>query len=506
MSVYLALFIFGGVFHFLVAFDAVRLKNTLQVIGVLLFNIALIVTACLSIPQVRDALADQDRYGGGVRCQAADTTTNCEALTSLYPLIERFLIVVPVVLGVFQFILIPIAWGLWREFAWSIYVSFRRFSPGTSYNPSILTPACSSPADATTDQHWRGPQAAQQIFLVSSARLLPQVLLLWRHRFHRVSIRRAGRFGPARSSQTAHSRRIHSSYLILIAQKTDPAWIIGLTIAAVPIAALVLIFAAFSARRENAWLESFSLFVLLAGLTYFVYKLTRMYTPNSRDAYRTVRLSLTFISVFAIVSPAWTGILKHYFLAGLTIPTLKGRPDLHDPHGPRRLCQLRQGPQAGAQDHRHVQLRPLAAVSRRGDEQRLAQQVRLARVARRRQPRGRLRVQRRLRHRHARRERNAHEGERRQRNQATERRDDQRPAAAASPQPRLRCNSTFAILSFGVHATSRSDRRIQQTRRLYQTSGAVRGLLALDIPLIRIIPVYRRKSTDTTYYCFELSP
>ena len=129
MSVYLALFIFGMVFHFIVALDAVRLKNTLQVIGVLIFNICLIVTAALSIPQIRDALADQDRAGLAVKCQADDPSAQCQAITSLYPIIKKFLIVVPIVLGVFQFILLGLSWPLYKEFSWSIYVRKYALSP-----------------------------------------------------------------------------------------------------------------------------------------------------------------------------------------------------------------------------------------------------------------------------------------------------------------------------------------------------------------------------------------
>jgi hypothetical protein len=93
-----------------------------------------------------------------------------------------------------------------------------------------------------------------------------------------------------------------SSYLILISARSDPQWTFGLTIAAVPIAALVLLIAAFAARQESDILMGISEFALIAGLTYFAYKLTRIYTPDSQAAYRFVRLSLTFISAFAIVS------------------------------------------------------------------------------------------------------------------------------------------------------------------------------------------------------------
>lgn len=47
-----------------------------------------------------------------------------------------------------------------------------------------------------------------------------------------------------------------------------------------------------------------SIILMVAGLVYFVYKLSTIYLPATKDDYRYVRLSLTFISCFAIVSSA----------------------------------------------------------------------------------------------------------------------------------------------------------------------------------------------------------
>nr|CDI50962.1 conserved hypothetical protein [Melanopsichium pennsylvanicum 4] len=161
VSVYLAVFVFGCVFQVFIAWDAVRLKNTMQLIGVLIFNIALTITAAIEIRQVRDALNAQDRIAGGIPC---------------------FTII----------------------------------------------------------------------------------------------------------------------YLILVADTTD--WEYGVTIAAVPIAVVSLFAAGFAVRKEWTSLMVLSLFLMVAGLTYFVYKVTQVWVPATRDEYTYVHTTITFISAFAILS------------------------------------------------------------------------------------------------------------------------------------------------------------------------------------------------------------
>jgi hypothetical protein len=70
-------------------------------IGVAVFNIALLVTAALEISQVREALRLQDASGAGVEC-SDDSDMICSGLHFLFPSVEAFLIVVPVIVGVAQ--------------------------------------------------------------------------------------------------------------------------------------------------------------------------------------------------------------------------------------------------------------------------------------------------------------------------------------------------------------------------------------------------------------------
>lgn len=47
---------------------------------------------------------------------------------------------------------------------------------------------------------------------------------------------------------------------------------------------------------------SLSILLFVAGILYFSYKLSRIYAPSTADMYRTTRLTLTWFSIFSIVS------------------------------------------------------------------------------------------------------------------------------------------------------------------------------------------------------------
>lgn len=244
ISVYLAVFVFGCVFQVLMSWDAVRLKNTLQLIGVLIFNLALTVTAAIEIRQVRDALNAQDRVAGGFPCPD-DPNRLCRA-QSLFPSVERYLIAVTAVCFLFEFLLAFLTFKLWKEFGWVIY---------------------------------------QKI----GADLRVRSMFFWYQLFV-VFLKFTFFFGVG----------FTVIYLILVAETMD--WEYGVTIAAVPIAIVALFAAGFAARREWTSLMVLSLLLMVAGLTYFVYKVTQVWLPGTRDEYTYVHTTITFISGFAIAS------------------------------------------------------------------------------------------------------------------------------------------------------------------------------------------------------------
>lgn len=244
VSVYLAVFVFGCVFQVLIAWDAVRLKNTMQLIGVLIFNIALTITAAIEIRQVRDALNAQDRIAGGIPCPD-NPELLCRA-RSLFPSVERYLIVVTGVCFVAEILMAWLTVRLWREFGWVIY---------------------------------------QKI----GADLKVRNMFFWYQLFI-VFLKFSFFFGVG----------FTVIYLILVADTTD--WEYGVTIAAVPIAIVSLFAAGFAVRKEWTSLMIFSLFLMIAGLVYFVYKVTQVWVPATRDQYTYVHTTITFISAFAILS------------------------------------------------------------------------------------------------------------------------------------------------------------------------------------------------------------
>jgi len=272
VSVYLAVFVFGCVFQVLIAWDAVRLKNTLQLIGVLIFNIALTITAAIEIRQVRDALNKQDAIDGGVPCPN-NPNQLCRASRALFPSVERFLIAVAAVCFVTEFAMMYLSFKLWKEFGWVIY---------------------------------------QKI----GADLTVRRMFFWYQMFI-VFLKFTFFFGVG----------FTVIYLILVANTTD--WEYGVTIAAVPIAVVALFAAGFAVRREWMSLMIVSLFLMIVGLVYFVYKVTQVWVPATRDEYTYVHTTITFVSAFAILSLSLTLIIGIICLINFN----KGLKPAHDAIG-----------------------------------------------------------------------------------------------------------------------------------------------------------------------------
>lgn len=84
-----------------------------------------------------------------------------------------------------------------------------------------------------------------------------------------------------------------------MAQKTDPEF--ALTIVTIPITIGILIAAAWFARKENKIGHVIIIILYVGGLTYFLFKLVRMYQPGYRDLYEAVRKSLTAFAVITIL-------------------------------------------------------------------------------------------------------------------------------------------------------------------------------------------------------------
>lgn len=108
---FLTLFIFGFLYILLLTWDALRLKNTIQIIGLCVANLAIFIYAILQIDQINKSI---DKLVGGGALKPDDQDQN------VWLLAKPFLIAVPAVVGVVTVVMGALAYQLYREFAWDI--------------------------------------------------------------------------------------------------------------------------------------------------------------------------------------------------------------------------------------------------------------------------------------------------------------------------------------------------------------------------------------------------
>ncbi|PLW15208.1 hypothetical protein PCANC_18769 [Puccinia coronata f. sp. avenae] len=102
LAVYLAIFIAAHLFQLYFAVDALRHKNTIQLIGLCCFNFAFLVYAIIQVPEIREI-----------------ETLQTAANTSTTPAI--ILLIIPVCIGISQIAFMYLTWYLFKEFGWQIY-------------------------------------------------------------------------------------------------------------------------------------------------------------------------------------------------------------------------------------------------------------------------------------------------------------------------------------------------------------------------------------------------
>ncbi|KZV93388.1 hypothetical protein EXIGLDRAFT_768159 [Exidia glandulosa HHB12029] len=109
---YLALFALAEVFELVIAVDALRLRNSLQLLAILEFHTALVVFSALQIGQTKSALVSKPD---------ADCYDVCGGPHSLWASVQKLLIVVPVALGVSLIGMILTVRALYAEFGWAVF-------------------------------------------------------------------------------------------------------------------------------------------------------------------------------------------------------------------------------------------------------------------------------------------------------------------------------------------------------------------------------------------------
>jgi hypothetical protein len=108
---FLTLFIFGFLYQLILSWDALRMKNTIQIIGICLSNLAFLIYTSLQVDQISQAVSILNTNG---------ILKNDEASHNIWFTIRPFLIAIPVIISVVTVGISFLAWKLYREFAWDI--------------------------------------------------------------------------------------------------------------------------------------------------------------------------------------------------------------------------------------------------------------------------------------------------------------------------------------------------------------------------------------------------
>jgi len=107
---YLALFVLAEIFELLMAFDALRLRNVIQLAGILMFHVALVVFSTIQIHETKVALVRSPNCDGSV------DYVRCGGPGTLYRKVEHLLIAVPVVIAASWIVMIFFVRALYYEF------------------------------------------------------------------------------------------------------------------------------------------------------------------------------------------------------------------------------------------------------------------------------------------------------------------------------------------------------------------------------------------------------
>jgi hypothetical protein len=236
---YLALFALAELFELGMAFDALRLRNIIQLIGILLFHLALMVFAALQVHETHSALVEAQK------CAQKWNYVTCDGPGTLWRKVEPLLIVAPCTIALSGIVMLFWIKELYAEFGWAIFHV-------VGANPKMKT--------------------MYQYYQV-------MICLLKFDFFCFAGV---------------------TMQLLIVVLRTSSAEF-GVTVAAIPIVLFLLVACGFAVQREIKWLMTVSLVMMLAAMGYFVYKLFRFYSPSSSSRYVTTRATLTVFTIVAFV-------------------------------------------------------------------------------------------------------------------------------------------------------------------------------------------------------------
>lgn len=244
---YLALFAFAAVFETVITLDALKLRNTIQLIGILLFHCGMIVMSALQIPESRQVL----ETNGSVSC--SDDYAHCTGPDSLFAFIEKFLIVIPIVLAFSLGILIWVTRSLFLEFGWAVF-------------------------------HAIGAD--------------PRMKVMYQYYQIMICFLKFDFFCFT---------GVTMQLLILVLQTKTAEF--AVTIIAIPIVLVLLIVCGLALKREWFALMICSLALMAAAESYFIFKIVRVYEPVTKGQYTGIKGSVTIFLVVAALLLALTFIV-----------------------------------------------------------------------------------------------------------------------------------------------------------------------------------------------------
>ncbi|KAI1406248.1 hypothetical protein F4819DRAFT_241328 [Hypoxylon fuscum] len=104
---FLGLLMLGFIYDIVLVWDALRMKNTIQIIGLCVANLAFLVYGALQIDQIHQAIIALRGY-------------NAFLDPNVWDEVQGVLIAIPCIIALVTIILSFIAWKLYQEFAWDI--------------------------------------------------------------------------------------------------------------------------------------------------------------------------------------------------------------------------------------------------------------------------------------------------------------------------------------------------------------------------------------------------
>lgn len=118
---YLAVFIFGFLYQLVLVYDALRMKNTIQVIGLCIYNLGMLIYAGVQMDQVDEAVEALEDAAPPIGSHRGEGGGEPNIEPGTYAYLKPCLITVPCVLALGTALMSFVTWKLYNEFAWTIY-------------------------------------------------------------------------------------------------------------------------------------------------------------------------------------------------------------------------------------------------------------------------------------------------------------------------------------------------------------------------------------------------